>query len=191
MSSFQDAQSKVTFIKTLCGKYSNKEQAYNQPKLFAHINIYFRILPWELFKSLGVYSEQSYDYAPWSPYRQAVHKLSIRGKILILENYALINPKRLAGAGFELSLLKELKFEALSIRNNCEMNFIQKSNGVYKGNLQKESRYLITKNGKKTFLKSQVEFTKDTFQSLDEGYDINTGKKIWGSKHGYLRFKKV
>ncbi len=114
---------KEIFLKTLCGKYSNQKQAYNNPKLFAHINIYFRILPWELFQCHSIYSEQSYDYSPWSPYRQAVQKvLNKKGKI-ILENYKILNSVRVAGAGENVKLLKGISIGNLLFRENCAMHF--------------------------------------------------------------------
>ena len=82
------------FINTLCGKYSNQLQAFKEPRLYAHINIYFRQLPWILFKEIGIYCEQSYDHSPWSPYRQAAYKLTIKENKLVLENYKLKDSRR-------------------------------------------------------------------------------------------------
>ena len=63
------------FASVLAGQFSNKEQSQENPKDFAHINIYFRPLPWSVLKAPAFYSEQSYDYSPWSPYRQGVLSL--------------------------------------------------------------------------------------------------------------------
>ena len=65
----------LLFAKTLSGHYSNLEQSQENPKDFAHINIFFRPLPWDVLKGPGFYSEQSYDHDPWRPYRQGVHRL--------------------------------------------------------------------------------------------------------------------
>ena len=65
----------LRFVKTLAGKYSNFEQAQLDPKYFAHINTYFRPIEWDIFNAPGFYSEQSYDYSPWAPYRQSLHRL--------------------------------------------------------------------------------------------------------------------
>ena len=43
-----------TFIKTLCGHYSNKNQSNMHPRLYAHINIYFRLLPWSILKGISI-----------------------------------------------------------------------------------------------------------------------------------------
>ena len=73
------------FANTLTKKYSNYEQAQENPKDFAHINIYFRPIDWSILNGPWFYSEQSYDYAPWSPYRQGLHKLSTFGDIYVME----------------------------------------------------------------------------------------------------------
>ena len=44
-------------------------------KNFANINIYYIPLDWSIFNGPWFYSEQSYDFKPWSPYRQGLHKL--------------------------------------------------------------------------------------------------------------------
>ena len=75
----------LRFAKTLAGHYSNFEQSQDNPKDFAHINIYFRPLPWETLKGPGFYSEQSYDHDPWSPYRQGIHRLQHIQDIVVVE----------------------------------------------------------------------------------------------------------
>ena len=152
MAKAEDSQSKIVFVKTLCGKYSNTQQSYNQPKLYAHINIYFRLLPWKIFKGTGIYSEQSYAHSPWSPYRQAIHRLSVHNNIYTLENYKLTNPERIAGAGFNLNLLKGIKIDDLNLRKGCEMDFREIRPGLYKGGLSKSKRCIINRNGSRNYI---------------------------------------
>ncbi len=189
--SFEANQSIITFTKILCGKYSNKKQAYNNPRLYAHINIYFRLLPWSLLKGISIYSEQSYNHLPWSPYRQAVHRILSRNNLLILENYKLKNSKRIAGAGFTMNLLEEIKRDDLILRENCQMNFLKLKKGIYTGKLDQEKKCIINRDGDNTYLISKVEVSKDKFTSIDEGFDINTNKKVWGSDFGALSFDRV
>ena len=80
----------LLFAKTLSGQYSNAEQAQKDPKNFAHINIYFRPLDWSILNGPWFYSEQSYDYAPWSPYRQSMHRLLEINGLLVVENYLFL-----------------------------------------------------------------------------------------------------
>ena len=51
-------QEMENFAKILSGCYDNIEQSQDNPKDFARIHIYFRPLPWEIFNSIGFYSEQ-------------------------------------------------------------------------------------------------------------------------------------
>ena len=83
----------LLFAKTLSGHYSNLQQSQENPKDFAHINIFFRPLPWDVLKAPGFYSEQSYDHDPWRPYRQGIHRLlPAEGETFIVENYGFADP---------------------------------------------------------------------------------------------------
>ncbi len=179
------------FIKTLCGQYTNKLQAHKYPKLYAHINIYFRLVPINKDRKLYIYSEQSYDHSPWSPYRQAVHTISYKENMFILSNYMISNSDRIAGAGFTLDLLKEISITDLTLRKDCEMSFYKINNDSYRGFLKKERKCIVKRNEHCTYLVSNVIFNKNKFLSKDEGYDIKTNQKIWGSNHGYLVFRRV
>ena len=50
---------------------------------------------------------------------------------------------------------------------------------------------LLKKNGKMTYLVSNVELNNKEFITLDEGIEVGTNKKIWGSEKGPLKFRKV
>jgi len=185
------ANSLLFFAKTLAGKFSNFDQAQSRPKDFAHINIYFIPLKWSLLKGPWFYSEQSYDYAPWSPYRQSLHKLKVLGDIFIVENYKLLNPERLAGSGFTPELLNSIKEDSITPRVGCAMYFKEFSHGHYVGGVEPGNLCSVKRAGKITYLVSKVEFNDSSFISLDEGYDKDTHEKVWGSNYGKLYFKKV
>ena len=187
----EDSQKKSVFLNALCGKFSNKIQADKDPRKYANINIYFRLLPWKVFNDIGLYSEQAYNHSPWCPYRQAVHRLTIKNNLIILENYKLTNPDRFAGGGFNLDLLSRIKKENLSLRKSCQMNFYKTNVGTFKGHLQQNSKHIIERDFKKTYLVSNVEFNMDTFISSDEGFDLKTNEKVWGAENGALKFKRV
>ena len=88
-------EEKVRFAKTLSGVFDNFDQSQERPKDFARINIVFRPLPWEIFRGPGFYSEQYYDYSPWEPYRQGIHRLTYDDDIFIVEtkNFSIIEGK--------------------------------------------------------------------------------------------------
>ena len=162
-----------------------------QACLFARINIFFRPLPWNIFKGPGFYSEQSYDYAPWNPYRQGIHKLTSNGEVFIMENYGFENARRLAGAGWNPELLNDLKHYSLKARCGCAMYFHEKLPGHYIGSVEPGKKCIIPRDGKLTYLISEVEVDGQNWISRDRGFDPKTDNQIWGSEHGFLRFKRV
>ena len=181
----------ANFIRTISGKYSNQEQAQTNPKYFAHINIYFRRIYQPILKGIWLYSEQSYDYDKWSPYKQTIHKLSRNGDIFVFDNYKLKDPKRVAGAGFMPELLCNIDFSLAKERDGCAMHFKELGAGNYIGSLEPGRKCLIARGGELTYLVSHVEFNEKELISLDQGYSVSTNQKIWGSDHGAILFKKV
>ena len=181
----------LSFAKTIAGAYSNKLQSQNYPKDFAHINIFFRPIEWSIMNGPSLYSEQIYNYSPWEPYRQAVHKIYMSKGVFRLENYMLKNKERIAGAGRDKSLLKDLSRDKLSIREGCAMEFKLVKKGLYIGNIEKGNKCILPREGKKTYLVSRVELSEDRLISEDSGLDKETDQKIWGSENGAFIFKKT
>ncbi len=179
------------FCRLFTGHFSNKTQALKNPREFAHIDIYVRQLPYSIFNSLGFYSEQSFNHAPWSPYRQAVQELYIEKNKIILKSYKLENSIRVAGGGFKPELLDLIKKEYLTVRPGCEMKFAKKKENCYKGKLLKSKKCIINRDCNLTYLVSNVEIDEKGWRSLDEGFDVKTNKKIWGSINGNSNFKRV
>ena len=182
------------FAQTIAGIYDNFDQSQENPKDFARINIIFRPLPWTIFNGPGFYSEQHYDYAPWSPYRQGIHRLITHkneSDVFIMENFGCENPDRLAGSGRNPELLHSLKKDSLKPRCGCAMHFKTKKDGHYIGSVEPGNKCMIPRDGQLTYLVSEVEVTEESWVSRDRGYDPDTNKQIWGSEHGQLIFKKT
>jgi CpeT protein len=178
----------MTLACWMAGEFSNAKQANAQPQSYAHIHVFFRPLPFEFFDGVGFYSEQVYDYDLWAPYRQGIHRLVDRGDSIYIENYGLIDPILYAGAAREPSILNTIHSSSIERRLNCSMIFERKGKeflGRVEGN-----QCLIPKEGRLTFLVSEVVLTESTWDSLDQGFDIDTQEKVWGSGHGALRFDK-
>ncbi len=186
-----DEISKLKFAKTISGKFSNFEQAQNKPSCFAHINIYFRPLDWSILQGPWFYSEQSYDYDPWKPYKQGLHKLKLKDGIFIIENYKFKCPQRIAGAGFKPELLNSLSRNDFSLKVGCSMHFKERVPDHYTGKVEKGQCCLVNWEGRVTYLKSKVEINSVQWVSLDEGFDKITDKRIWGSDHGPIYFKRL
>ena len=181
-----------SFARTLSGHYSNKRQSSDNPKDYAHINIYFLPLSPQVLGAPGFYSEQSYDYDPWRPYRQGIHKLlpSTDGPFIV-ENYSLADPLRVAGAGKMPELLKAINPSLLQERCGCAMHFYEIEPGKYQGQVEPGKNCIVPRSGQLTYLVSEVLVDESTWTSRDRGYDPITHAQVWGSEHGKLRFKRV
>lgn len=181
----------LKFAKTLAGHYSNFEQSQDNPKDFAHINIFFRPLPWETLKGPGFYSEQSYDHDPWSPYRQGIHRLTQIEDVFVVENFGFADSIRLAGAGQRPELLSSLNLESLKPRCGCDMHFHEVGTDCYRGEVEPGHKCLVPRDGQLTYLISEVDVDSTTWVSRDRGFDPETHAQKWGSEHGPLKFKRV
>ncbi|WP_413442218.1 chromophore lyase CpcT/CpeT [Synechococcus sp. MIT S1220] len=181
----------ILFANTLAGVYDNYDQSQGNPKDFARINIFFRPLPWTIFHGPGFYSEQCYDYSPWEPYRQGLHQLKKKDGLFIMENYGFNNSSRLAGAGKNPQLLKAIDVHRIQPRCGCAMHFKTKRAGHYIGSVEPGKNCLVPRDGKLTYLVSEVEVNEEIWISRDRGFDPETDEQLWGSEHGQLRFKRV
>ena len=183
----------VRFASTLAGVYDNFSQSQENPKDFARIKIIFRPLSWKIFQGPGYYSEQHYDYAPWDPYRQGIHRLTISEdkKFFVIENYGFSNMERLAGAGRNPELLSSLDQTSLKKRCGCAMHFRETSTGCYTGTVEPGKNCLVPRDGQLTYLVSEVKVDRDSWVSRDRGFDPNTDEPKWGSEHGPLKFKRI
>ena len=179
------------FAKTIVGAYNNKLQAQKKPKDFAHINFYFRPIPWSILKAPGLYSEQSYDYDPWSPYRQNVNKIILKDNYIIVENYFLKNRNRIAGAGKQPHLLNEINNNLMELKLGCSMHFKKINFEKYIGFIEPGNKCIIANSGKPSYLISKVSISDKKWISEEGGCDNITHKQIWGSANGPFVFNKV
>ncbi len=176
------------FAKILSGHFSNEEQAKNEPRNFAHINIYFQPLSWHQINSPAFYSEQSFNHDPWTPYRQGVHRLSLLKEVFLIENYECICPERIAGGGFKPDLLTCIKESRISKRIGCAMHFRKSSHKSYTGLVEPGQKCIINRNGKASYLSSKVIVSEESWESLDRGFSLDDNSQIWGSENGPLYF---
>tara|TARA_Y100001968_G_scaffold333065_1_gene393921 strand:+ start:1673 stop:2290 length:618 start_codon:yes stop_codon:yes gene_type:complete len=179
------------FSKIISGHYSNFSQSQINSKDYAHINLFFLPLPWSILKAPSFYSEQSYAYDIWKPYRQAIVKVKLNNNLLTLENYKISNAERIAGAGLNTKLLLDIKAENLIYRKGCCMNFKELVSGYYLGTVELGENCLIKRENELTYLSSNVAIYKNKWISQDEGFSIKTKKKVWGSINGPFLFKKI
>ena len=181
----------LEFAKIISGIFSNKEQALDNPKNFAHIQIHIRPLFFNTYKCFAFYSEQRYQHDIWNPYRQCINKLSQEKEIFILSNHRIENKERLTGGALDISLLDKISKYKLYKKSGCSMHFRETKPGNFSGNIEPGSKCHIQNGDKKIYVKSEVMLNKTILISEDSGYEIITGKKVWGSNFGPLMFKKI
>ncbi len=181
----------LEFAKIVSGVFSNKEQALDNPKKFAHIQIHIRPLFFNAYKCFAFYSEQRYQHDIWNPYRQSINKLSQEEEIFIFSNYKIEEKERFTGGGLDISLLDNISKYKLYKKSGCSMHFKETNPGNFLGNIESGCKCYIEYGRDKTYVKSKVTVNKNILISEDSGYEIETGKKIWGSDFGPLIFKKI
>tara|TARA_B100001250_G_scaffold356422_1_gene331504 strand:+ start:766 stop:1365 length:600 start_codon:yes stop_codon:yes gene_type:complete len=181
----------LEFAKIISGIFSNKEQALDNPKKFAHIQIHFRPLFLKTFKCLAFYSEQRFQHDIWNPYRQCINILSQEKEIFILSNHQIENKERFTGGALDISLLDTISKFKLYKKSGCSMHFRETKPGNFSGIIEPGRKCYIQKGKDKTYVKSKVILNKNSLISEDSGHEIETNKKIWGSNFGPLIFKKI
>jgi CpeT protein len=182
----------IQLVQCMAGDFSNRRQAMDNARDFAHIHVIWRPLPVGFFDTgIGMYSEQVYDYDLWSPYRQGVHRFVMREGEIYVENFSLVNPMLYAGSGRELSILQTITPAALEPRCGCGMVFQRIDEGKLVGAVEPGKGCIIPKQGKTTYLVSEVEITATTWVSRDRGFDVDTDEYVWGSEHGKFLFEKI
>ena len=181
----------LEFAKIISGVFSNKEQALDNPKNFAHIQIHIRPLFLKTYKCFAFYSEQRYQHDIWNPYRQSINKLSQEKEIFILSNHKIKDKERFTGGALDISLLNNLAKYKLQKKDGCSMYFRETNPGNFSGTIESGCKCYIQSGESKTYVKSEVIVNKNILISEDSGYEIETDKKIWGSDFGPLIFKKL
>ena len=181
----------LEFSKIISGVFSNKEQALDNPKKFAHIQIHIRPLFFKTYKCFAFYSEQRYQHDIWNPYRQSINRLSKEKEFFILSNYKIEDQERFTGGALDISLLDKISKKDISEKLGCSMHFRETEPGKFLGSIEPGCKCIIQNGNQKTYVKSQVILSKATLISEDSGYEIITGKKVWGSNFGPLVFKKI
>ena len=181
----------LEFAKIISGVFSNKEQALDNPKNFAHIQIHIRPLFFKTYKCFAFYSEQRYQHDIWNPYRQSINKLSHEKEIFILSNHKIEDKERFTGGALDISLLDRISKYKLHKKSGCSMYFRETNPGNFSGTLEPGCKCYIQYGNNKTYVNSKVRVNKNSFIAEDSGYEIETDKKIWGSDFGPLIFKKL
>ncbi|HEY9728926.1 MAG TPA: chromophore lyase CpcT/CpeT [Chroococcales cyanobacterium] len=180
-----------TDIKTLAqwmaADFSNQEQAFENPPMYAHIRVCMRPLPLSLLDGVSFFVEQAYDYMLNNPYRVRVLKLIQSGDRIEIENYTLKDENKFFGASRNPERLQTLQADQLEKLPGCNM-IVEWTGNSFKGHVEPGKACMVVRKGKETYLDSSFEIDQDKFISLDRGRDPETDEHVWGSVAGPFYF---
>ncbi|MCC5898013.1 MAG: chromophore lyase CpcT/CpeT [Phormidium sp. BM_Day4_Bin.17] len=180
----------TTLARWMASDFSNQQQAFDNPPLFAHVRACLRPLPSDKFGGISFYLEQAYQYALNRPYRTRVLMLKQEDGGLIIENYAIENAEELFGASREPHRLQSLTPERLT--RLCGCNFVvERQETSFTGVVEPGNQCCVERNGQSTYLDSRFEISEHHFRTLDRGRNPETGERVWGSIAGAFEFERV
>ncbi len=180
-----------TDIKTLAhwmaADFSNQEQAFENPPMYAHIRVCMRPLPLSLLDGVSFFVEQAYDYMLNNPYRVRVLKLIQSGDRIEIANYTVKDENKFFGASRNPERLQTLQLDQLEKLPGCNM-IVEWTGHSFKGHVEPGKACMVVRKGKETYLDSSFEIDQDKFISLDRGRDPETDEHVWGSVAGPFYF---
>ncbi|WP_461564856.1 chromophore lyase CpcT/CpeT [Synechococcus sp.] len=171
----------------LCGDFCNREQAFNNPPIYAHIQVRIRALPHLEPGSLLL--EQAYTVAPNEPYRIRVLQVVVEEKKLRIVYKDLVNSKNFIGATLDQIKLREINSSNLNTMEGCALD-ITYTEGKFIGAIEPGCKCIVERNKTKTYLQSQFYIDNLGMRTWDQGFDIETKEVCWGSLAGPFEFKK-
>ena len=177
------------FLSLLCGDYSNQEQAFDNPPLFAHIHLRYR--PIEHLQPGSILLEQTYAVDPKNPYRLRMIRAEEKPNgVIKLWNHTFREPSRFNAATFDRALRGEIQESDLICLDECHYQ-VREVAGAYLGSLEPNCRCIVHRNGKDTVLVSTFKLEKNQLKTLDRGHDPVTNERCWGSIAGEFQFQKL
>ena len=177
------------FLTLLCGEYSNQQQAFDNPPLFAHIFLRYR--PLEHLQPGSILLEQTYAVDPKNPYRLRMIRAEERGPgVIKLWNHTFRDPQRFASATHDEACRKEIQDNDLVCLDQCHYQVTEKEGGYY-GEIEPGCRCIVHRDGKDTVLMSSFTLKGESLETLDRGHDPETDERCWGSIAGEFRFQRT
>jgi hypothetical protein len=177
----------VTLARWMAADFTNQQQAFDNPPLYAHIRVCMRPLPFEMPGGIGFFVEQAYDYAINDPYRLRALKLVAQNDHIQIENYLVHDEQKFYGASRNLDRLKELSPDQLEKMPGCNM-IVEWTGNSFKGRIEPGKACMVMRKGKETYLDSKFEIDAERFISHDRGRDPETDEHVWGSIAGGFQF---
>lgn len=175
-------------VQMLSAGFSNQQQAFDNPPLFAHILVRFRPLPQLAPGSLLL--EQSYAINPAAPYRIRVLQPQWRESQLIILNQALQDEQRFWGAVDDAEKRAAIRPQDLRLLEGCTYLVREQGDG-FVGEVEPGCRCLVERKGSKAYLVSSFTLSSDGMETIDRGHDPVTHEQLWGSLAGSFAFSRT
>lgn len=182
------ASSLERLVRMLSGGFSNQEQAFENPPLYAHILVKFRPLPQLAPGSLLL--EQSYAINPAAPYRIRVLRAEALNGQLTIVNQALAEDQRFWGAVEDSELRGRIQTSDLLPLDGCAYVVREESEG-FVGEVEPGCRCLVERKGSTSYLVSRLELDPAGMRTIDRGHDPITHEHLWGSLAGPFEFART
>ena len=179
----------ATLARWMAADFSNQQQAFDNPPLYAHIRVCMRPLPHTLLDGAALYLEQAYDFSLQQPYRARVLKLIAAGDRIEIENYTVKDVESLYGAARDPQMLSKLTRDRLEFMPCCNMH-VEWTGHSFKGSVEPGKGCMVERKGKKTYLDSVFEIDSEQFKSWDRGRDPDTDEHVWGALAGPFQFTR-
>ncbi|MFZ9229908.1 MAG: chromophore lyase CpcT/CpeT [Prochlorococcaceae cyanobacterium] len=177
----------LRLVQLLSGSFSNQQQAFDNPPLYAHILVKFRPLIQLAPGSLLL--DQSYAINPAAPYRLRVLRAEQAEAGLLIHNYALHDEQRFWGAIDDAERRAQISDADLRLLEGC--SYVVREDGAgFAGEVEPGCRCLVERKGSTAYLVSTFRIHGDQMRTLDRGHDPNTHEHLWGSLAGEFEFER-
>jgi hypothetical protein len=178
----------LRLLHLLSGGFSNQQQAFDNPPLYAHILVKFRPLP--QLKPGSLLLDQSYAINPAAPYRLRVLQAEQGQDGLVIHNHALLDEQRFWGAIDDGQRRLQIQDADLRLLEGCSYVVREQGEG-FVGEVEPGCRCLVERKGSTAYLVSSFEIDAHSMRTLDRGHDPNSHEHLWGSLAGPFAFERT
>lgn len=176
-----------TLARWMAADFSNQEQAFANPPLYAHIRVCMRPLPDDLLSGTSLFLEQAYDFMLDRPYRLRVLKLEVVEDRIELINYKVKEEEGFYGSSRNPERLSNLTIDHLEKMSGCDM-IVEWTGQSFKGYIKPGKNCIVVRKDRETYLDNSFEVDEHQLISIDRGYDPETDELVWGSIAGAFNF---
>lgn len=178
----------LRLLHLLSGGFSNQQQAFDNPPLYAHILVKFRPLP--QLKPGSLLLDQSYAINPAAPYRLRVLQAEQGQDGLVIHNHALVDEQRFWGAIDDEPRRQQIQASDLRLLEGC--TYVVRAHGEgFVGEVEPGCRCLVERKGSTAYLVSSFEIDAASMRTLDRGHDPISHEHLWGSLAGPFEFERT